>query len=569
MGTTADKLNKLLETKQAIRQAIITKGVDVGEDTKFADYPSRIAAIQTGSGEGTGGASDAFFNMRTQNGTNMYGLFCHYQGSELDLSILDTSKAIDMSMMFAYCSGLTSLDVSNFSTSNVTSMYQMFAFSNFHDINLSNFNTINVTDMAYMFASCSCLSSLDLSSFNTSSVNNMYAMFEYCSNLQSLDLSNFDICNVINMDCMFNYCNNLQSVNLSGWDTNNVINMPYMFQGTHLKTIDLSHFRTSQLQVVHGMFAYCNYLEEVNMSYFDMTNAFSYDDMFAYCPSLHILRLDNCSNDTISKIINSSNFPTGEATSAEGYPLNVSRQIYVQEANVVGLTAPDGWEFVYVESGGEPGTGGMPGTGGGDEPEVTPTPGGPEVPEEPEPTQTYQVNFSAYNGTGGNAKKLTVNNVDVSDQVVEVSRFEDTCSYRYETTEPITQVSFKDNTDLLRLFSLDSSNILDMSEMFDGCTSFVGIIGTIDTSSVLNMSYMFRNCTSLSSIPDSYFTSMANVMDMTGMYYNCSSMTGTVEAYKYWENSMTGSYSNCFYNCTALDNYSEIPASWGGPSDSE
>lgn len=523
MGTTADKLNKLLETKQAIRQAIITKGVDVGEDTKFADYPNKIAAIQTGSGEGTGGASDAFYNMRTQNGTNMYALFCYYPGSELDLSSLDTSKATDMTMMFSYCFSLSLLDLSSFDTSNVNNMYQMFSYSNFNDINLSSFDTSNVTNMSYMFASC--------------------------SNLQSLDLSSFD--------------------------TENVTDMSYMFQGTNIRAFDLSSFRTGQLQNTYGMFSYCNYLEEVNMSYFDMTNVNDTTDMFAYCPSLHILRLDNCNYDTISKIINSSNFPTGEATSTEGYPLNVPRQIYVQEANAAGLTAPDGWEFVYVESGGgEPGipTPGMPG-GGTEGPEVEPGGGevGPVIPPEgpeEEPTQTYQVNFSAYNGTGGNAKKLTVNNVDVSDQVVEVNRYDDTCSYRYETTEPITQVSFKDNTDLIRLFSLDSSNITDMSEMFDGCTNFVSIAGYIDCGAVTNMNYMFRNCTSLSMIQTEHLINNHNVTDMTGMYYNCSSMTGAAEASKYWGNSMVGGYAGCFYNCTSLDNYSEIPYDWGGPDDS-
>lgn len=621
MGTTADKLNKILETKQAIRQAIITKGVDVGEDTKFADYPSKIAAIQTGSGEGTGGASDAFFNMRTQNGTNMYALFTYYPGSELDLSTLDTSKATDMSMMFSYCWNISSLDLSSFNTINVNSMYQMFAYSNFNDINLSSFDTRNVQNMTYMFQgnsnlqsldlshfntnnvtdmmcmfnscgllhsinvsgwdtsnvgnmmsmfqSCGSLQSLNLSHFNTNNVSNMYGMFDNCTSLQSLDISGWNTAQVNNMSCMFNYCYGLTSIDLSSFNTINVTDMSYMFQGTNIRAFDLSHFRTGQLQNTYGMFAYCNYLEEVNMSHFDMTNVNSCDDMFGYCPGLHTLRLDNCNYDTISKIINSSNFPTGEATTAEGYPLNVPRQIYVQEANATGLTAPDGWEFVYVESGG--GEPGIPGTGG-DEPEI-PTPGipeGPEVTPDPEePTQTYQVNFSAYNGTGGNAKKLTVNNVDVSDQVVEVNRFEDTCSYRYETTEPITQVSFKDNTDLIRLFSLDSSNITDMSEMFDGCTNFVSIVGYIDCGAVTNMNYMFRNCTSLSSIPDSHFTSMANVTDMTGMYYNCSSMTGAAEASKYWGNSMVGGFAGCFHNCTSLDNYSDIPFDWGGPSDSE
>lgn len=48
MGTTADKLNKLIETKAAIKAAIEAKGVtDVGD--KFSDYPAKIESIQSGS----------------------------------------------------------------------------------------------------------------------------------------------------------------------------------------------------------------------------------------------------------------------------------------------------------------------------------------------------------------------------------------------------------------------------------------------------------------------------------------------------------------------------------------
>ena len=46
--STADKLNKLLETKEAIKQAIIDKGGTVGD--VFADYPTAIQNIQSGSG---------------------------------------------------------------------------------------------------------------------------------------------------------------------------------------------------------------------------------------------------------------------------------------------------------------------------------------------------------------------------------------------------------------------------------------------------------------------------------------------------------------------------------------
>lgn len=49
--STADKLNKLLETKEAIKQAIIDKGGTVGD--VFADYPTAIQNIQGGGGSGT------------------------------------------------------------------------------------------------------------------------------------------------------------------------------------------------------------------------------------------------------------------------------------------------------------------------------------------------------------------------------------------------------------------------------------------------------------------------------------------------------------------------------------
>lgn len=48
--STADKLNKVLETKEAIKQAIIDKGGTVGD--VFAEYPTAIQNIQGGGGSG-------------------------------------------------------------------------------------------------------------------------------------------------------------------------------------------------------------------------------------------------------------------------------------------------------------------------------------------------------------------------------------------------------------------------------------------------------------------------------------------------------------------------------------
>ena len=62
----------------------------------------------------------------------------------------------------------------------------------------------------FMFYYCNSLSSLDLSNFNTQNVTNMGYMFSYCNSLSSLDLSNFNTQNVTNMESMFRGCKSLK-----------------------------------------------------------------------------------------------------------------------------------------------------------------------------------------------------------------------------------------------------------------------------------------------------------------------------------------------------------------------
>lgn len=51
MGTIADKLSYLGETKREIREAITEKGVEVSENNTFRSYADLIRAIETGGGE--------------------------------------------------------------------------------------------------------------------------------------------------------------------------------------------------------------------------------------------------------------------------------------------------------------------------------------------------------------------------------------------------------------------------------------------------------------------------------------------------------------------------------------
>ena len=65
-------------------------------------------------------------------------------------------------------------------------------------------NLLKVTN--YLFYNCYTLTSLNLSNFNTQNVTNMRYMFYNCKSLTSLDLSNFNTQNVTNMEYMFSYC---------------------------------------------------------------------------------------------------------------------------------------------------------------------------------------------------------------------------------------------------------------------------------------------------------------------------------------------------------------------------
>ena len=129
----------------------------------------------------------------------------------------NTSNVTNMGSMFAYCSNLTSLDVSNFDTSNVTNMAQMFdSCDKLTSLDLSGWNTSKVTDMNSMFFGCEALTSLDVSSFDTSKVTNMYYMFNGCTSLTSLDLSGWVINDATSVMDMFYDCTSLKKIRMVG-----------------------------------------------------------------------------------------------------------------------------------------------------------------------------------------------------------------------------------------------------------------------------------------------------------------------------------------------------------------
>ena len=158
MGTTAQKLNKILETKEAIRTAINNKGGTLTTTDTFASYPSAIDSLPSGGGGSLKTLLDAT--------KSCYYLFYNYKGTSVSdlISYNDTENVTNMGSMFYMSSKLTT----------IPKLY-----------------TISCKDMSNMFASCYNLTAIP--QLDTSNVYDMSGMFYFCRNLTTIDITHMNI----------------------------------------------------------------------------------------------------------------------------------------------------------------------------------------------------------------------------------------------------------------------------------------------------------------------------------------------------------------------------------------
>ena len=241
--------------------------------------------------------------LNTSEVKDMSGMFEYCSGlTSLDLSHFNTQNVTDMQSMFFGCSGLTSLDVKNFDTQKVTNMGSMFSgCSGLTSLDVSHFNTQNVTDMSAMFSGCSGLTSLDLKNFNTQNVRVMWAMFSGCSGLTTLDLKNFDTQNVTSMNLMFYGCSGLTSLDVQNFNTQNVTGMNHMFfDCSGLTSLDLQNFNTQNVTSMDGMFSGCSGLTSLDLKNFDTQNVTDMAAMFSGCSGLTSLDVQNFDTQNVT-----------------------------------------------------------------------------------------------------------------------------------------------------------------------------------------------------------------------------------------------------------------------------
>ncbi len=100
----------------------------------------------------------------------------------------------------------------------------------------------------------------------------------------------------------------------------------------------------------------------------------------------------------------------------------------------------------------------------------------------------------------------------------------------------------------ISLLDKDTSNVRDMSEMFEGCKTLLMNLSGIDTSFVSNMGDMFRNCQAPGLDLSSFDTS--HVESMHGMFMNY--FAGPINLSSF-DTGEVRDMSYMFYNCRCYD----------------
>ena len=392
----------------------------------------------------------------------------------------------------------------------------------------------------FMFCDCPNLSSIEgIENLNTSEVRYMYAMFRDCRSLTNLDLSHFDTKNIEDMYYMFAGCENLTHLDLRSFNTKKVKNMSGMFAGCKkLTQLDLSNFNTDKVIYTQEMFRGCSSLTTLDISWMTPEDGTCVSRMFFGCSKLKTI----FANNTWEKL--------------DVHYFHYEENTYEMFYGCDSLYGGQGSECVpYKDNGNYAHIDGGPNCPG----YFTSKGSKPFVPEcSPSERQPYAVlendvlTFRYDNQKPKNAFFIGKFCIPWHDLAVNFTKviFEKSFAdykpymsrYMFKDCDQLTEISGLEN--------LNTSEAVDMCEMFYGCSSLKELdLSGFKTANVSNMYQMFYNCSSLTTLDVSSFNT-EKVESMYKMFYNCSSLESLDVSHFNTENVQNMSYA--FYYCSNL-----------------
>ena len=204
----------------------VTKTANVGGNITANFYSDGAAVIFSGNGTIDKSRLINFFN--TCGKQNICSITLENYNQQIYLPR-------DSSELF---SGLTELQfflLSDYKTSNVTSMSGMFkGCTNLEQVNIDGCDLSSVVLMTSMFEGCTSLTLFyanDTSTINFSSVTSMAFMFKDCISMTDFFAPNVLTSSLKMTSGMFQGCSSLYSVDLVGWDNSKVTDTTNMYTG--------------------------------------------------------------------------------------------------------------------------------------------------------------------------------------------------------------------------------------------------------------------------------------------------------------------------------------------------
>ena len=204
------------------------------------------------------------------------------------------------------------IDTRGIDTSRVKNMHHMFWTKDglVKHINLDEFDTSNVEDMGYMFSTpyennlTTQIDPVDFSRFNTGRLKNMTGMFAG-SHLPSIDIRNFRTSNVTNMEHLFNGLKNVTDLNLSGLNVREVNNIGSLFaRNPGLISLNLSGWQLDSVHDMSYMFNQLHALNTLNLTGFTTKNVVDMNHMFNECHNLTTLDLSSFDTRNVTDMNN-------------------------------------------------------------------------------------------------------------------------------------------------------------------------------------------------------------------------------------------------------------------------
>ena len=163
-----------------------------------------------------------------------------------------------------------------------------------------------------------------------------------------VDFSHFNSSSLENVYGIFSYCSNLKEINFTNFDTSKIRNMNSMFAGCNgLLSIDLSNFNTSLVTNMQYMFHSCKNLESLNLSNFNTSLVTDMQLMFYECNNLKSLNLSNFNTSSVRDMqhmfydcnqmtmLDLSNFDTSSVTTMQDMFQSCNNLISLNLSNFV------------------------------------------------------------------------------------------------------------------------------------------------------------------------------------------------------------------------------------------